>query len=105
MRAALVAAMVAFVVALAACGGASGGAGASGSGARDVTQIHRARCGSCHVRVEPGTRTRAQLEDAFTRHRKRLHLTEEEWSKMIDYLASDAAAADAGAQPPPPPPP
>jgi hypothetical protein len=53
-----------------------------------VAHVHRARCGSCHVRVEPGERTRAQLEEAFTRHRARVHLTEEQWGQMIDYLAS-----------------
>jgi hypothetical protein len=53
-----------------------------------VAHVHRARCGSCHVRVEPGERTRAQLEAAFTRHRARVHLTEAQWGQMIDYLAS-----------------
>jgi hypothetical protein len=36
---------------------------------------------------EPKTRTREHLEDAFTRHRVRVHLTEEQWSAMVDYLA------------------
>ncbi|MEO6577266.1 MAG: hypothetical protein ABIP89_25680, partial [Polyangiaceae bacterium] len=57
--------------------------------ARDVAEIHRARCGNCHVRVEKGTRTHAALEDAFTRHRKRVHMSEQEWTQMADYLASD----------------
>ena len=55
---------------------------------RDVAQIHRAKCGVCHTRVEPGQRTRAELEAAFPRHRKRVRLSEDEWGRMIDYLAA-----------------
>jgi hypothetical protein len=54
---------------------------------RHVAEVHRAKCGSCHVRVEPGTRTHMELETALVRHRKRVHLTEEEWTQMVDYLA------------------
>jgi hypothetical protein len=54
---------------------------------RHVADVHRAKCGSCHVRVEPGTRTQAELETALARHRKRVHLTEEEWTQMIEYLS------------------
>jgi hypothetical protein len=50
------------------------------------------------VRVEPGERTRAQLEKAFTQHRSRVRLTEEQWGEMVDYLA---ARDDAGAAPSP----
>jgi hypothetical protein len=53
-----------------------------------VAHVHRARCGSCHARVEPGGRTRAELEVAFTRHHARVHLSEEQWGQMIDYLAA-----------------
>jgi len=55
---------------------------------RDVTAIHRSRCGSCHVRVEPGARTHAQLDDALARHHKRVAMSDAEWSNMIDYLAA-----------------
>jgi hypothetical protein len=48
----------------------------------------RARCASCHMRVEPGTRTRAQLEDAFTRHRTRTRMTEAQWTDLTDFLAA-----------------
>jgi|HubBroStandDraft_6_1064221.scaffolds.fasta_scaffold1220111_2 hypothetical protein len=54
---------------------------------RHVAELHRAKCGNCHVRVEPGARTHLELEAAFVRHRKRVHLTEDEWTQMIDYLA------------------
>jgi len=61
--------------------------GAGSDEARDVRAIHRSRCGNCHVRVEPGERTRAELETALLRHRKRVKMSEAEWSRMIDYLA------------------
>jgi hypothetical protein len=50
------------------------------------------------VRVEPGERTRAQLEAALTRHRKRVQLSEGDWALMVDYLAG-GAGGDAGASP------
>ena len=52
-----------------------------------IARIHKSRCGACHVRVEPGERTRAELEAALSRHRKRVHLTDDQWSEMIAYLA------------------
>jgi hypothetical protein len=81
------------VVALAAlatlsCTPPSGGANApEGSGPR-IAETHRAKCGNCHVRVEPGTRSREVLEAALSRHRKRVHLTEAEWAELLEYLAS-----------------
>jgi hypothetical protein len=59
-------------------------------GQREIAETHKARCGNCHVRVEPGTRTRAQLEAAFARHRARVHLSEADWGWMVDYLAAPA---------------
>ncbi len=58
-----------------------------------VAEIHHARCGGCHRRVEPGTRTRAHLEKAFVRHRTRVHMTEAQWALMVDYLAAPASSA------------
>jgi hypothetical protein len=52
-----------------------------------VAEVHRAKCGNCHVRVEPGTHSHDQLETALGRHRKRVRLSEEEWSQLIEYLA------------------
>jgi hypothetical protein len=52
-----------------------------------VAEVHRAKCGNCHVRVEPGTHAREQLETALGRHRTRVHLSEEEWTELIEYLA------------------
>lgn len=91
MRHPSLATLFAGVVATAALVAACGASSAQQEGPRDVKQVHRSKCGSCHVRVEPKTRTRAQLEKAFERHRdKRVRLTDEEWRRMIDYLASDA---------------
>jgi len=56
-------------------------------GSEHVAQVHRARCGSCHRRVEPGERTRGQLDVALVPHRKRVMLTDAEWLLLIDYLA------------------
>ena len=89
MRTFLVMGFVGLVASIGACGGASSGGGgeANAPAQSEIARIHRARCGSCHVRVEPGERTRAQLEDALARHRKRVHLSEERWAELIDYLA------------------
>ena len=58
---------------------------------RDVHAIYRSRCGSCHVRIEPGTHTRMQLESAFARHHTRVRMSDAEWSNMVQLLASDAS--------------
>jgi hypothetical protein len=52
----------------------------------DVAEIHHAHCGGCHRRVEPGQRTRAQLERALAKHHKRLRLTDTQWERLVDYL-------------------
>jgi hypothetical protein len=62
------------------------------------------KCGSCHVPVEPGTRSREALETALRRHRTRAKLTEGDWAELVDFLAPAAplgpkatsASADAG---------
>ena len=52
-----------------------------------IASIYRSRCGACHVPIVPGEDSRAYLEKVFERHRKRVHLSEEQWSAMVDYLA------------------
>lgn len=79
---------------LAACGGAPvAGAGDTPPGATEIARVHRTRCGACHLRVEPGERSRAELEAALAKHRKRVPLREEQWSEMIDYLAAAPSTA------------
>jgi hypothetical protein len=55
-----------------------------------IASLHSQKCGRCHVAPEPGTRTRAQLEDAFSRHGRRVHLSHDDWQAMLDYLAAPA---------------
>lgn len=54
-----------------------------------VATLHARKCGTCHVPVEPGTRSRAHLESAFARHeaQKRVRLSAEQWDAMVEYLA------------------
>jgi Skp family chaperone for outer membrane proteins len=56
-----------------------------------IAAVHTTRCGHCHVAPERNTRTRAELEDAFGRHKHRLHLSQDEWQAMIDFLAAPPA--------------
>ena len=58
---------------------------------REVAEIHHAKCGACHKRVEPGTRTRQKLEKALVKHRSRVRMTEEQWGLLVDYLAQAPA--------------
>ena len=55
----------------------------------EIAEAWQARCGNCHVRVEPHSRTHAQLRAAFERHQSRTRLTKEEWKALEDWLASD----------------
>ena len=57
----------------------------------EVAAIHHSKCGACHKRVEPGQRTRAQLEEALKPHRRRVPMSEENWALLVDYLAADTA--------------
>jgi hypothetical protein len=54
---------------------------------REVAEIHHAKCGACHTRVEPGMRTRQKLEKALVKHRSRVTLSEANWALLIDYLS------------------
>ena len=63
-----------------------------------IARVEHAKCGACHIEVQPGTRSREVLEKAFVRHRTRVKLTEEQWTAMIDYLASGSTAASATAE-------
>ncbi len=100
----------ALAIACAACGGAQPEASTSGApagvstsvattaasagepprGAQSspaIAELWRARCGQCHVRVEPGTRDRAVLGPALERHKKRARLSESDVAALVDFLA------------------
>ena len=76
-----------------ACAPGGGRDAASAPPAMEIARVHHAKCGACHVRVEPGERTRAQLEAALPRHRTRVHLRDEQWAEMLDYLAPPPAGS------------
>jgi hypothetical protein len=57
-----------------------------------IAAVHTRQCGKCHSPPAPRSHTRAELQEAFTRHRGRAHLTDEEWAQMVDYLASPGDA-------------
>lgn len=64
-----------------------------------IAQVWVSRCGGCHTRVEPGTRSRDHLEDAFKRHQRRVRLSGGEWTQLVDYLAKRDATAAVDTQP------
>jgi hypothetical protein len=74
-------------VPMAACSSGAPPAGSSQPGESSIAAIHASKCGACHTRPDPRTRTRGHLEEAFSRHKRRVRLTEEEWAEMVDYLA------------------
>jgi hypothetical protein len=53
-----------------------------------IVQIYLGRCGMCHERVAVGTHSRQDLDQALMRHRKRLRLSPEQWTQLVDYLAA-----------------
>lgn len=54
-----------------------------------IASAWRARCGACHMRVEPGTHTRAALEAALRRHRSRTRLSDLQAGQLVDFLSRD----------------
>lgn len=62
-----------------------------------IEATYKARCGSCHMRIEPGSHSRAALETALARHRNRLRLTETQWGELVDFLAATDGGAPAPA--------
>jgi hypothetical protein len=55
-----------------------------------IATVHRHQCGRCHSPPSPRSHSREEFETAFGRHHKRVHLTDEEWQAMVDYLAPSA---------------
>lgn len=72
---------------LAACAAKEPPVGSMEPADRAIAAVHLAKCGACHAPPDPKTRTREYLEDAFSRHKKRVRLTSDEWAEMTDYLA------------------
>lgn len=66
---------------------------ASSPDATPIASLHAHQCSKCHAAPEPKTLSRAQLEEAFGRHKKRVHLSADEWTAMVDYLAAPPGAA------------
>jgi hypothetical protein len=89
-------------VALSACAasgpGATTGAASDTGGERPIARLHASKCGSCHVPVAPGTRSREAVERAMERHGRRVRLTAEQWTAMIEYLAPPLQARSASDQ-------
>ena len=91
MKAAFLSAIAAATM-VAACGGTTGAPpsvtamGNEGHEAQ-VASVWRSKCGSCHVPVEPGSRKRVEIETALQRHRKRLRLSDDQWTQLVDFLA------------------
>jgi hypothetical protein len=92
------AAAVAFVVTLPACA-PQGPAAEVPEPLQHIAEVHKAKCGNCHVRVEPGSRKKDQLEAAFPRHKSRVHLSEDEWSQMMEYLSAPSSVSGPSMQP------
>jgi len=53
-----------------------------------AAEVWSARCGACHVPVQPGARSRDALRTALARHRDRVRLDEHQWAALIDFLAA-----------------
>jgi hypothetical protein len=81
------AAALGLLVFAAGCGSPSPGARTARNDS-PIATIHTHRCARCHALPEPGALPRDRLEAAFSRHRKRVQLAEDDWQAMIDYLAS-----------------
>ncbi len=72
---------------LAACAAAAPRDGSTDPADRAIAAVHVSKCGACHAAPDPKTRTREYLEDALSRHKRRVRLTRDEWAEMLDYLA------------------
>ncbi len=72
------------------CGGASEAALTTPTAASfDPGATNASKCGGCHAPHDPGDFERAHIEKMFKVHKaeRRAALTEDQWAKMVDYLA------------------
>jgi hypothetical protein len=74
--------------ATAACSPAPDAAGAAVAPTAPIALVHQHQCSRCHRLPPPGVHPRSYLEQALAPHHKRVHLTDEEWTELIDYLAA-----------------
>jgi hypothetical protein len=70
------------------CAGSSPPASAANREQALIMNIYQSRCGACHEPVQPGTRSSDALNLALARHRKRVRLTERQWSELVRFLAT-----------------
>jgi len=95
MRALRLAAASASCALLLACGGAPSTrshATSASSAEPQAASVWRSKCGSCHLPVEPGSHPRDAIETALQRHRKRVRLSDEQWTQLVDFLAPQQQA-------------
>lgn len=94
MRVSLLASLSFAVLVAWACGCASGLPKNIDPKFAEVAGIHRARCGGCHRRVEPGERTRERFTAVLPRHHDRVkNLSDAQWALLLDYLSADTKSA------------
>ncbi len=57
----------------------------------DAAAINQSHCGACHAPFDAKSHPRAHLERILKIHKdqKRATLTDEEWTKLIAFLAND----------------
>jgi hypothetical protein len=67
---------------------AAGAAVAPTAPTAPIALVHQHQCSRCHRLPPPGVHPRSYLEQALAPHHKRVHLTDEEWTQLIDYLAA-----------------
>src|SRR5580698_377186 len=81
---------------LALLSGAACAPGAEAPAAPAIASVHKHQCGRCHTPPPPGQHARPYLEEALAPHHKRVHLSDEEWAQLIDYLAANRTSASGG---------
>ncbi len=84
MKALLVGTVIGLVAWGAACA-----PGAEVPAAPAIASLLKRHCGRCHTLPPPGQHSRSYLEEALAPHHERVHLTDEEWTQLIDYLAAN----------------
>jgi hypothetical protein len=72
---------------LAACAAAAPPDGSTAPAKSAIAAIHASKCGACHTAPAPKTRARPYVEEALSRHHKRVRLSSDEWAEMANYLA------------------